>query len=89
MKKTTSNTAAPSVEVPRLVWHVCGYCLAHYTGKDGGWGRFITKDNPSRTDWCAICDHRGEGVEMQGYLNEWKRFRVLPNKTVELPSFVG
>jgi len=28
-------------------------------------------------------------VEMQGYLNEWKRFRVLPNKTVELPSFVG
>lgn len=76
----TTNSA--EVGSSALVRHVCGYCLAHYTGKDGGWGRFITTDNPSKTDWCAICGHRGEGVKMPGYLNEWKLFRVLPNACV-------
>ena len=59
------------------VRHVCGGCIFH-SSPAHGWGRFITEDNPSKTDLCAVCGDRAEGVEMPVYLNKWSRFQVLP-----------
>ena len=42
----------------KLMGHVCFYCY-HKSDQSG----MRSKENPARTDWCAICGHRGEGIK--------------------------
>lgn len=59
-------------------------CLAFKTNLSGHlepWN-FIASEQrsiPTRTDWCCVCDHRGEGVQMPVCRSEWGGFHVLPN----------
>ena len=74
-----SDSAAHVVGVPRIVRHCCGSCIYHVTGHEGGWGRFASPENPRKTEWCVVCDHRAEGVNMPVYRHKWGGFRILPN----------
>lgn len=74
----TNNTAG-AVAQERFVRHVCGSCIYRATGEDGGWMRFASHENPRKTEWCALCNHRAEGVDMPVYRHKWGGFRISPN----------
>lgn len=67
---TDNERSEAAVDVPRLVGHVCFYC--HSQPRQ-------TADNPSRTDWCMKCGHRGEGVQRAMEKREWGVLHILPN----------
>ena len=49
--------------------HVCNNCH--------GIGGKQSKENPRRTDWCAKCGHRGEGIEKAMKRKEWGALVVI------------
>ena len=53
-----------------IVGHVCFYC--HHSFDQ-------TKDNPSRTDFCVKCGHRGEGIKRTLEKRDWGILHVRPN----------
>ena len=55
--------------------HVCFYC--HHVFDQ-------TKDNPSRTDFCVKCGHRGEGIKRTLEKRDWGILHVVPNEEVTL-----
>jgi len=71
-----------------IVGHVCFYC---HKGFDQ------TPDNPSRTDFCVKCGHRGEGIKRTMTKGDWGILYVVPNANLErsersddtLRDFVG
>jgi hypothetical protein len=79
----TSTQNATPVALDRLVRHCCGSCIYHATGSGGGWGRFASPTNPRKTDWCVVCDHLAEGVQMAVHRYKWGGFRILPNDQEE------
>jgi len=69
----------PGVGCDDLVRHCCGSCIYKATGNGGGWGRFTSPENPRKTEWCAVCDHRAEGLDMSVSSHKFGGFRILPN----------
>ena len=57
-------------KVKAIVGHVCFYC--HHVFDQ-------TKDNPSRTDFCVKCGHRGEGIKRTLEKRDWGILHVVPN----------
>lgn len=55
-----------------IAGHVCFYC--HHVFDQ-------TKDNPSRTDFCVKCGHRGEGIKRALEKRDWGILNVVPNAT--------
>jgi hypothetical protein len=53
-----------------FVGHVCFYCCKGFDQ---------TPDNPSRTDFCAKCGHRGEGIKRTMRKGDWGILHVVPN----------
>jgi hypothetical protein len=51
------------------VEHVCWDCL--YPANSAA-------SNPARTDWCAVCGHRGEGQKRLLVPGKWGRLRPVP-----------
>jgi hypothetical protein len=49
--------------------HVCGYCAP-------GYGALRSPENPAKTDWCAMCQHRGEGLLRETYRHKWGGYRL-------------
>jgi hypothetical protein len=56
-----------------IVGHVCNCCH--------GVGGEQTNENPRRTDWCAKCGHRGEGISRVMNQLEWGQLRITPTPT--------
>ena len=56
-----------------LVGHVCFYCHPVFDQ---------TKDNPSRTDFCVKCGHRGEGVKRTLEKRDWGILHVVHNAQI-------
>lgn len=75
--ETSTLNAPPCCE--RLIRHCCGECIYHAVASDTGWGRFASPANPRRTDWCAVCGGRAEGVKMAVHRYKWGGFRIFPN----------
>ena len=63
-ERESSDTVDPFVR------HVCFYC--HHSFDQ-------TKDNPARTDFCAMCGHRGEGIRRRLIKGRWGALHVLSN----------
>ena len=64
-------------KVKAIVGHVCFYC--HHVFDQ-------TKDNPSRTDFCVKCGHRGEGIKRTLEKRDWGILHVVPNVGAQAPS---
>lgn len=58
--------------------HVCGYCGPGYLS-------LATPSYPAKTDWCAICGHRGEGVEREVIKHKWGGYRLHITIPPKLP----
>jgi hypothetical protein len=63
-----------------IVGHVCFYC---HKGFDQ------TPDNPSRTDFCVKCGHRGEGIKRTMTKGDWGILYVVPNAPRERCAVAG
>jgi hypothetical protein len=59
-----------------LVRHICGHCGPGYL-------RFASPDNPAKTDWCAMCQHRAEGINREVEKAGWQGFKILHNANVD------
>lgn len=62
-----------SIRVEHLVGHVCFYCCK---------GADQTANNPSRTTFCDVCGHRGEGIQRELKRGAWGS--IVPVLNVEL-----
>jgi hypothetical protein len=74
-QKHDENKEAGSDCQERLVRHVCGHCGPGYL-------RFASPENPAKTDWCAICQHRAEGINREVIKAGWQGFKILPNAQI-------
>jgi len=45
--------------------HFCWNCLTQVD-----WA-MRTKDNPAKTDWCKMCDHKAEGLNSTAEVGNW------------------
>lgn len=91
-RATHCADCAYSETSPEKLMHVCGRCITHACGV--GYGRFVSKDNPFKTDWCAVCGHSSEGLNMPVVVGGWGNVRVItspasPTASGEAPPEPG
>ena len=71
---TETTQARVSGTLDPIVGHVCFYC---HKGFDQ------TPDNPSCTDFCAKCGHRGEGIKRTMTKGDWGILHVVTNARLD------
>jgi hypothetical protein len=57
-----------------LVRHICGYCAPGYL-------KLASAVNPAKTDWCAKCEHRAEGIDREVIKSGWRGLTILEGTT--------